>query len=138
MPDSVEIIYDQYRDRQTRPSLDEILEILNSVISMYSRIYIIVDAVDECQSSEGYRPRFLASILSVQAKTGANLLVTSRPIPDIIQEFKGCLSLEILAHDEDIRKYLNNHMSRLPTFVSSRPKLQDEISTEIVKAAEGM
>jgi Cdc6-like AAA superfamily ATPase len=138
MPDSVRIIYDQHQDKQTRPSLDEILKTLESVIGTFSRVYIIVDALDECQLSGGCRPRFLSSILSLQARTGARLFATSRPMPDIEKEFKNCLSREILASDEDIKAYLNGHMSQLPKFVLSKPKLQEEIATEIVKAVEGM
>jgi hypothetical protein len=100
--------------------------------------YIVVDALDECQVSDGCRSRFLSHIFNLQAKTGAKLFATSRPIPDIEREFKGCLSREILASDEDIRRYLDSHMSQLPSFVLSRPKLQKEINTEIVRAVEGM
>jgi hypothetical protein len=138
IPDSVKIIYDQHKDKQTRPSLDEILKTLESVIATFSRVYIIVDALDECQLSGGCRLRFLSSILSLQARTGARLFATSRPTPDIEKTFKNCLSLEILASDEDIQTYLNGHMSQLPKFVLSKPKLQEEIATEIVKAVKGM
>jgi hypothetical protein len=138
VPDSVKIIYNQHKDKQTRPSVDEILKTLESVIATYSRVCIMVDALDECQLSSGCRPKFLSSVLGLQARTGASLFITSRPIPDIEKEFKSCLSLEILASDEDIRRYLNGHMSQLPMFILSKPKLQEEIKTEIVKAVEGM
>lgn len=138
IPDSVKMIYNQHKDKQTRPSLDEILKTLESVIATFSRVYIIVDALDECQLSGECRPRFLSNILSLQARTGARLFATSRPIPDIEKRFKNCLSLEILASNEDIQIYLNGHMSQLPNFVLSKPKLQEEIATEIIKAVKGM
>ncbi|KAH6716575.1 hypothetical protein BKA61DRAFT_513501, partial [Leptodontidium sp. MPI-SDFR-AT-0119] len=138
IPDSVKILYNQHNDKQTRPSLDEMLKMLESAIAIFSRVYIIVDALDECQLSGGCRPRFLSSVLSLQARTGARLFATSRPIPDIEKTFKNCLSLEILASDEDIQTYLNGHMSQLPTFVLNKPKLQEEIVTEIVMAVKGM
>jgi hypothetical protein len=37
-----------------------------------------------------------------------------------------------------VQKYLDGHISQLPTFVLRRPKLQEEIKTEIVRAVEGM
>ncbi|PMD16666.1 hypothetical protein NA56DRAFT_632935 [Hyaloscypha hepaticicola] len=136
VPGSVKVLYNQHKDKQ--PSLDEKLKTLESVIATFSRVYIIIDALDECQLSGGCRPRFLSSILSLQARTGARLFITSRPIPDIKETFKNCLSLEILASDEDIQTYLSGHMSQLPKFVSNKPKLQEEIVTEIVKAVKGM
>jgi hypothetical protein len=138
VPDSVKTVYNQHKDKHTRPSVDEILKALESVIATFSRVYIAVDALDECQLSGGCRPKFLSSILGLQARTGAKLFITSRPLPDIRKEFKNCLSLEILASDEDIRRYLTGHMLQLPNFIFSKPQLQEEIKTEIAKAAQGM
>jgi hypothetical protein len=105
---------------------------------MYSRVFIIVDALDECQASDSCRSTFLSEIFSLQAKTGANIFATSRPIPDVEDEFKGCLVREILASDEDVYRYLNRHISRLPKFILSLPELQKEIRTEITRAIEGI
>ena len=138
LPVSVKKLYDQHKARETRPSLDEISRVLQSVAAMYSRVFIITDALDECQTSDGCRSRLLSEIFSLQAKTEANFFATSRPTPYIEREFKGCISLEILASDEDIRRYLDGHMSQLPEFVLKRPDLQEEIKTKIAGAAEGM
>jgi hypothetical protein len=138
LPVSVKDLYRRHMHRRTRPSLDEISKTLHSVVASYSRVYIIVDALDECQVSNKCRSRFLSNLFNLQAKTEAQLFVTSRPIPDIEKEFKGCLSLEIVASDEDVGRYLDNHILQLPTFVLSKPKLQEEITTEIVKAVKGM
>lgn len=138
VPESVKSLYDQHKDKRTRPSLEEILKTLHSVTAKYSRVYIIIDALDECQVLERCRSRFLSSIFNLQTKTGVKLFATSRPILNIEKEFKGCLSLDILASDTDIRRYLDGHISQLPTFVSKKPNLQAEIKTEIVKAVEGM
>jgi hypothetical protein len=77
-------------------------------------------------------------MFNLQAKTGAKLFATSRPIPDIEREFEGCISQKVLASDEDIQRYMDSHMSQLPAFVLRTPKLQDEIKTEIIRAVEGM
>lgn len=137
-PSSVKDLYDRHKTKHTRPLLDEILRSLQAVATIYSRVFIIIDALDECQVSDGDRSRFISNIFNLQAKTGAKLFTTSRPILDIEKQFKGYLSCEILASDEDVRRYLDGHMSQLPTFILSRPKLQEEIKTEIVRAVEGM
>jgi hypothetical protein len=108
------------------------------VAATYSRAFIIVDALDECQASDGCRSRLLSEIFSLLAKTGANFFATSRQNPYIENEFKGRISLEILASDEDVRRYFDGHMSELPAYVLKRPDLQEEIKTEITEAAEGM
>ncbi len=64
--------------------------------------------------------------------------MTSRFIPEIVKNFEGSISLEIRASDEDVRRYLEGHMSRLPSFVLRGLDLQEEIKTEIIKAVDGM
>jgi hypothetical protein len=46
--DSVKSLYDKHKEKRTRLSLDEISRTLQSVSGTYSRVIIIVDALDEC------------------------------------------------------------------------------------------
>jgi hypothetical protein len=105
LPDSVKSLHDSHKDKRTRPSFDEISRTLQSVAAMYSRIFIIIDALDECQVSNGCRTRFLTDIFAIQAKCGASIFATSRAIPEIITKFNDSTSIEIRARDEDVRKY---------------------------------
>ena len=138
MPNTVKLLYDQHKDQRTRPSLDEISKALYSTINLYSRAFIIVDALDECQSYDRCRIRFISKICSLQTNTGANIFATSRFISEIEQEFGGSMSLEIRASDEDIQRYLDGHMSLLPKCVSRSPDLQKKIKAEVSKAIDGM
>lgn len=138
LPHIVKGLYGRHRNKRTRPSLEEISMTLQSVTIMYSRVFIIVDALDECEVYDGCRARFLSEIFNFQAKCAANLFVTSRFIPEILDRFKNDVSLEIRARDEDVQRYLAGHMTRLPSFVSSSPGLEDEIKATISKAVDGM
>jgi Cdc6-like AAA superfamily ATPase len=138
VPESVKSLYKCNENKRTRPSLNEISKVLHSVVADYSRSFIIIDALDECQVSDGGRRQFLSEIFNLQAKTGANLFATSRFIPDIKKEFEESVSLEIRASDEDVQRYLDSHMSRLPLFVSRSLQLQVEIKTKIINAVHGM
>jgi hypothetical protein len=136
LPDSIKDLHDRCKTRISSP--DEILRVLQVIASACSGVFIIVDALDECQVSDGCRSRFISNISTLQAKTGAKLFATSRPIMDIEREFKGCLSREILATNEDVQIYLENRMSQLPSFVRRNPDLQDQIKLGIIRAVEGM
>ncbi|CZR65951.1 uncharacterized protein PAC_15851 [Phialocephala subalpina] len=138
LPSSVKDLYDRHESKQTRPSLEEISSTLQSVATQYTRLFIIVDALDECQASNGCRQRFLSELFNLQAKVGKNVLVTSRFIPEITDKFIGRTLLEIRASEEDIRRYLSGHMSHLPAFVERSPDLQEEIITDIINATVGM
>jgi hypothetical protein len=138
LPGSVKDLYDQHKAKRTRPSFDEISRTLYSVAAMYSRVFIVVDALDECQASDGCRGRFLSEIFSIQAKTGASVFATSRFISEITKMFEESITLEICASDDDAQRYLGGKMSRLRPFVLKDFTLQEEIKSEIIKAAGGM
>jgi hypothetical protein len=135
---TVKDLHSRHKDTRTRPSFNEISRSLESVAAMYSRVFIVVDALDECQVSDGCRMKLLSEIFNLQAKTGANFFATSRFIPEITTKFEGNVSVEIRASDEDVRRYLDGHMSQLSSFVVRNPDLQEEIKTEIIRAVDGM
>jgi hypothetical protein len=138
LPGSVKSLYDKHKHKRTRPSFDELSKALQSVASLYSKVFIMVDALDECQAFGGCRVRFLTEIFNLQAKYRANLFVTSRFIPEIIQKFNWCTSLEIRAKKEDIERYLERHMRELSAFDEWSRQLQDEIKAGISDAVDGM
>ena len=138
LPNIIKDLYERHQKNRTRPLFNEICEALQSMTAIYSSVFIIVDALDECQTSDACRTIFLSAIFTLQAKTRANLFVTSRYIPNIKKEFEGSTLLEIQASEEDIRRYLDGNMLQLPGFVTRSPKLQEEIKATIVKAVHGM
>jgi hypothetical protein len=138
LPDRIMSLHNKHKDKGTQPLFNELSGTLYVVAAMYSRVFIIVDALDECQESDNCRTKFLSEIFNLQAKSGASLFVTSRFIPEVTEKFKGCPSREILASDEDVRRYLDGHMSPRRAFLRENSELQDEIKTKIVKATKGM
>jgi Cdc6-like AAA superfamily ATPase len=94
LPNDLKDLHDRHAAKLTRPPLEEACRILRSVESMYRRLFIIIDALDECQTSEGCRKRFLSEIYSLQATAQINIFATSRFIPEITDNFTS-LRLEI-------------------------------------------
>jgi hypothetical protein len=105
---------------------------------MYSRLFIIVDALDECQVFDGCQAKLLSEIFSLQNECGANIFATSRYVPEVMRKFEVNTSVEIRASNHDVRRYLDGNLSQLPAFVTSSPELREEIKTEIVRAVDGM
>ncbi|KAH7014764.1 hypothetical protein EDB80DRAFT_566297 [Ilyonectria destructans] len=135
LPESVQSLYKDCKKQ--RPSFEEISTTLQSVSQMYSKVFIIIDALDECETLEGCRSTFLEAIFHLQAKCKASIFATSRFIPEITEEFNGCVQLEIHAKAEDVGIYVDGRISHLPSFVRSRQDLQQEIKTEIIKTVDG-
>ena len=136
LPENVKALYDQHKDKRTQPSSEEVLRTLQSIIGIYARVFIIIDAVDECRT--GYRKRFLSDLFNIQARYGVNLLATSRCIPEIIGQFGDAVTLEIRASSEDVERYIEGHWEQLPSFVQRNRYLQEEIKTGISNAVDGM
>ncbi|KAF4154399.1 hypothetical protein CNMCM6069_009417 [Aspergillus lentulus] len=135
LPDSVGTLYKKHKDKGTRPSLDEIPEALRSVAAKYSRAYIVIDALDECEVY-GRRTKFLAEIFDLQAKCGVNVFATSRFIPQITERFKCSMTLEIRACDEDVREYLKDRILQSESAILV--PVSEEIQSGIINAVDGM
>lgn len=138
MPDVVTTLYNKHKANGTfmRPTFNNISKVLREVVAIYSRVFIIADALDECEASN--RARFLADVLDLQDIADINLFVTSRDIQDIRERFQQSIILEIRASNEDVRKYLETRIAEGGSYVLRRPALKVEIISEIVKRVEGM
>ncbi|KAI0517880.1 nucleoside phosphorylase domain-containing protein [Xylaria bambusicola] len=138
LPRNLKDLHDRHQGKRTRPSLAEIYEVLETVALQKSRLFIIIDALDECQVIGSCRTKFLSAIFDLQKSTGANVFATSRIIEEIIDQFRGSISIEIRAREDDIRRYLHGRISELPSFIANRSDLQDEVINSLTKAVDGM
>jgi hypothetical protein len=136
-PERMKDLYNRHKKRGTRPNFDEISKTLRSVAAIYSRVFIIVDALDEYQISDDNRTRFLNEIFKLQDCAGANIFATSRPSREISNLFSTGLSRTIAATDGDILTYLNDKISRRQSDI-----IDDDIGgmvrRGVIEAADGM
>ncbi|KAI2617638.1 hypothetical protein GGS26DRAFT_403231 [Hypomontagnella submonticulosa] len=133
---NIQALYDKHKQGQRRPTLDEIFKILETVANGFSRVFLIVDALDEYQSSS--RGEFLEKISCLRAGSRTNIFATSRPIPEIEKALPDKLTVEVQATEDDILKYLSGRLAKLPRVVSGNKDLQDKITSSIVEAADGV
>jgi hypothetical protein len=54
LPESVKSLYESHKNKQTRPSFDRISRTLRSVAANFSKVFIIMDAIDECHVAAGH------------------------------------------------------------------------------------
>lgn len=140
LPASIKDLYNGHKQKRTRPTHEEILTVLNALVAKYKRVFIVVDALDECQVADHCRVRFLSSISDIQKKHGINLFTTSRFIPEILDYFKcpNTISLEVRASPDDVALYIKNNISQLPSCVQESQELQGEIVKGICDSVDGM
>ena len=74
--------YNQYKKQRPHPLLDD-HEIFHSIAALYKDgVFVIVDALDECQMGDNVRFKFIEALLRLQSKeSNVNLLATSCPVP---------------------------------------------------------
>ncbi|KAI8722515.1 hypothetical protein NCS52_00395500 [Fusarium sp. LHS14.1] len=123
---------------RAQPRFDEILECLTSTIELFSKVYIVIDGLDEFQASRGRRSVFLKTLLALQKDTGINILATSRKLADIQNYFKESVTCEIAADEGDIQRYVEDQLQHMPDFVQSDVTLQNKIQTTISQNTRGM
>ncbi|KAJ6437571.1 hypothetical protein O9K51_09777 [Purpureocillium lavendulum] len=135
---NIKAVYERHELSRTKPSLEDITRLLHSVAAVYSRIFIVVDALDECQASGRCRLRFLSELSELQKRHDSNIFATSRFIPEIVGHFKIGVSREIRASANDVATYLQSHIQGLPSVVQQSRELQEDIATGILQAVDGM
>ena len=138
LPENLNLLYNKHKKQRTWPSFDEISEAIRTIAAMYLRVFFIIDALDECQASDGCRSKFLTEIFNLNAECRTNLFATSRFVPEVTGKFDRSTYLEIRASKEDIEMYLEGNMSQLTAFDDWNYKLRDEIKANISDAVDGM
>lgn len=135
VPEGVTKLYEKHKNKCTRPSLNELSRTLQSVAGTYKRVFVVIDALDECQTTNDCRNVFLSQLFDLQEKCAVNLFATARPIPEITERFMGD-HLNIRAHDHDLYKYLEGRISQAGSDLLQSYK--EEIKKRTAEVADGM
>lgn len=137
--DELNKLYKYHIDKKTKPSLNDCSELLRTETAGFSKVFIIIDALDEYIEGDGTRDALFRVLRHLPLDI--KLLVTSRHIPTIEREFENDMRLEIRASDKDVERYLEYRISdsrQLASHVKENPSLKDTIVTTIVRNVQGM
>ncbi|EXK43271.1 hypothetical protein FOMG_05903 [Fusarium oxysporum f. sp. melonis 26406] len=109
LPEGIMQLYNQYKPRRVEAPPERILSELESVSGLFSKVFMVVDALDEWRATEHADLYSLpGELLHLQRKLAMNLLATSRPIPLIANQFNNYPSISITAQQQDIYAYVDN------------------------------
>jgi hypothetical protein len=133
-----ENLHKEHQGKGTAPTLEEVVKVLSSSLAEFSKVFIIVDAIDEYPETRRW------TLLQHMAAMGSNvkLMITSRPhISPEAFSFPSLETLDIQAASTDIREYINVWIyssPRLFKHVQNQSNLQDEIHAKIIATVDGM
>ncbi|KAL8764520.1 MAG: hypothetical protein Q9194_007012 [Teloschistes cf. exilis] len=133
----IESLYKKHVQKKTRPTLSELQDALVTLSNQIPRVFILIDAVDEC-TIPGVRSAFLRQVIALQSQRKISVFVTSRFLPEITSLSQSRLSIEVRATEGDVKRYLENHMAESPKCIQRNDELQRTVVSEITKAVDGM
>ncbi|KAJ7602551.1 ankyrin repeat-containing domain protein [Mycena polygramma] len=130
-------LYRKHREQGTQPTIGEDDAVLRSIISEYSKVYILADGLDEYPQE----PRDILLGYLGALGSSVNLLLTSRPHITVDHVIPSYETLDIRATEDDIRTFLGSRISksfRLTKHLSKSPNLHQELEATIVERSDGM
>jgi ATP/maltotriose-dependent transcriptional regulator MalT len=131
--DKVHSLYARHRKRNSRPSLEELSRALESEIRTYSKVFVVVDALDECREDDETRAKLQNLLQSLPSNV--NLMVTSRFLPLMAGNVPGAEILLIRATDEDVKTYIESRIALAPRHIKN---LRETIVSKLIENFDGM
>jgi hypothetical protein len=138
IPKDIVELYNSHKRFNTRPDIAELSTHLRSVASLFSKVYIVVDALDECDEANKTRSSLLIQLQSLEKHI--QLFFTSRPLGEI-ESLRDAAQFKICAQEDDMRKYLSAKIQqerRLAELCTKYGDLEEEILDKIIVKADGM
>jgi hypothetical protein len=143
-PNVPDEIYQTFlKSKKARKGLElaEACKMLALCLQFFSRAYICIDALDECDHE--HRREFLRSLNQVlQDSTSTHLFLTGRP--HIESDVNDCLAIkypdpvQIKPTEEDIKKYIAHRINDGLNPGTMDKSLRQEIETTITAMSKGM
>jgi hypothetical protein len=133
--DGINAFYEEHRRKRTRPSLADFMRLLQKEAQRFSRIFIIIDGVDECRDNN-IRDSLFSEITKL--KPYLHLLITARPH---IRPASDASILEIVCNRLDIEMYIHSRLQkehRLKRYIAKDPELENKIIARIAWFSQGM
>ena len=131
--------YERCTREKVLPTVEEIAKLLCLQVEKFDKVFIVLDALDECPEINKTREKLLSRIRGLLPV--ANLIVTSRRLPSIESTFKNDLRLEICAQEQDVQKFIESQMDQEPklaALLEGHDAVRCSITTTIMAKVNGM
>lgn len=136
-PKPVDALWEIFYRKQGFPSWQLLVEKFCQLCSE-TRVYIVLDALDECDASENRGP--ILGFIAKMRQENVRLFATSRPFPqDVLNTFEGAVPVDIKAASTDLRSYLLDFIAKRGVAKAIMTKKRKEgIVAKIVENSQGM
>lgn len=136
LPRVIMELHHEYKPRRMMAPPERIISGLESVAGLFSKIFVVIDALDEWQQVDCHSlPKRL---LFLQRNLPFNLLATSRPLPLIESHFSGHQRCDIKAQQQDIYAYVDSFEWPESHCIGNIPGLKDSVKAIMCEITRGM
>ncbi|KAK7052678.1 ANK-REP-region domain-containing protein [Favolaschia claudopus] len=132
----------KYHDlRNTQPTINNVMKVLEIVLLEYSSIYLVIDALDEYFTvSDERRGLLIRTLAKVSNQFPVHLMITTRADPMSMEYFPTPQVVHIKAKQSDLCLYVENqfkNFANLFQIFRDKPQLRKDIQLAIVKHIGG-
>jgi hypothetical protein len=122
------------------PTLDDLQNTLQRILSCFGSTFIILDALDECAEREKLLNWIEMFILKKCINLGVHLIVTSRPEQEIEDKFKPYDYVDLAEESEnhDLVVYLDYQLQNSDLQKKWNSDTQEQIKSTLIEQADGM
>ncbi|KAK4241153.1 hypothetical protein C8A03DRAFT_41341 [Achaetomium macrosporum] len=136
IPGAVSTVYESRRSQGSLPQY-ECERLVAELIREVGRVYLVVDALDECDAQ--HRAPFLQVLGELNRISEFRLLVTSRPhTRGIAAAFTNHLNINIVAREQDIRLYRHQELARKSIYEIAGEAFANGLIERLAQGANGM
>ena len=140
IPPEVQDLYDTAKTQSYGPKLEKITHTLFSVLKHFDRVYIMIDALDEC-SERSLLLQHIQDLISVKAKNW-NILLTSRREQEIETELDDLVTCRVGIQTEDtwqdVRALIRSRLRQDPRLRKRPLAVKQKIEVALEEGACGM
>ena len=138
LPEPVLELHRRLSNLEKRPQQMDLEQAIFSTCEKYVRVYIIIDALDECDA-KNHRKDFWKALETLRTHSNFSIFLTSRPFPEDIKEnLKGAPQIIIGAHDDDLERYISGEIESNDNIEEIDADFRTEIITRVSQAAQNM
>lgn len=138
LPVSLDELCTKFRDRNRKPQIQDLELALLHVCQDFDRVFIAIDALDECDEAMR-RKTFLLSLAKLQQTPRIRLFITSRPhLEDIRKALDPALQVKVQASDADLRKYLRKKIEESGNADIIDEDFRQHLIETVAKGAQNM
>jgi hypothetical protein len=123
----------------SRPTLEEWGDIMRDEVRDLSRVFLVIDALDECTESDGTRSDVMGTVRAL--KSSAHVLIMSRLLSMVEAEIGDAILADVQAPKDEVYRYLESRITterRLLGLLRNDPVLKDMVLRTITENTQGM